>query len=182
MKVFFFQRNIQCVGFFPLKWNPQLKGYSSSMPENLNVFQGLINETVSLDIPLADEVLALLLPRSLPDSWETLVVTLGNSPPQGKLTLDTLKSSLLNEETQWKERDSSFEHKALVTKTPQIEEETILGFPRIIEITLRGGLNPEIKKIFPIIIVVVQIIVKQIVEIRGDTKRMKPLTIRKMTL
>ena len=82
MKVFFFQRNIQCVGFFPLKWNPQLKGYSSSMPENLNVFQGLINETVSLDIPLADDALTLLLLGSLLDTWETLVVTLGNSTPQ----------------------------------------------------------------------------------------------------
>ena len=76
----------------------------------------MINQTISLDIPLVDDVLALLLLGSLPDSWETLVVTLGNSTPQGKLTLDTLKSSLLNEEAIWKERDSNFEDNALGTK------------------------------------------------------------------
>ena len=51
-----------------------------------------------MGIPLVDEVLTLLLLDSLLDSWETLVVILGNSTPQGKLTLDTLKSSFLNEE------------------------------------------------------------------------------------
>ena len=69
-----------------------------SMVEHLNAFQGLINQIVSLEIPLAYEVLALLVLGSLLDSSETHVVTLGNSTPQGKqLTLDTLKSSLLNE-------------------------------------------------------------------------------------
>ena len=49
----------------------------SSMAEHINAFQGLTNQTTSLEVPLADEVLALLLLGSLPDSWETLVVTLG---------------------------------------------------------------------------------------------------------
>ena len=58
-----------------------------SMVEHLNVFEGFINETVSLDMPLADEVLALLLLLgSLLGSWETLMVILVNSTPQGKLT------------------------------------------------------------------------------------------------
>ena len=35
----------------------------------------------------ADEVLALLLLRSLSDIRETLVVTLGNSEPEGKLPI-----------------------------------------------------------------------------------------------
>ena len=48
----------------------------SSMVEHVNVFQDVINQTVSLDIPLLAEVLALLLLGSIPDSWETLVVTL----------------------------------------------------------------------------------------------------------
>ena len=51
----------------------------SSMAEHMNAFQGLINQTTSLEIPLTDEVLALLLLGSLPDSWEMLVVTLGNA-------------------------------------------------------------------------------------------------------
>ena len=45
----------------------------SSMAEHMNAFQGLINQTTSLEVPLADEILALLLLESLPDSWETLL-------------------------------------------------------------------------------------------------------------
>ena len=56
----------------------------SSMGGHLNTFQGLINQTTSLEVPLVDEVLALLLLGTPPYSWEMLVVTLGNSSPQGK--------------------------------------------------------------------------------------------------
>ena len=71
------------------------------MVEHLNAFHGLINQMASLEVPLAYEVLALLLLSFLLDSLETLVVTLGNTTPQGKqLILDMLKSSLLSEEVQ----------------------------------------------------------------------------------
>ena len=40
----------------------------SRMAEHLNAFQGLINQTTSLEVPLADEVLALLLLGSLSDN------------------------------------------------------------------------------------------------------------------
>ena len=56
----------------------------SSMAEHLNAFQGVINHTTSLEVPLANEVLALLLLGSLPDSLEMLMVTLGNVGPQEK--------------------------------------------------------------------------------------------------
>ena len=88
-----------------------------SMAEHLNAFQGLINETTSLEVLLADEVLALLLLGSLPDNWETLVVTLGNVGPQGKqLSLEMVKSSLLNEEARRKDIESISDSKALVTE------------------------------------------------------------------
>ena len=70
----------------------------SSIAEHLNSFQGHVSQTISLEIPLAHEVLTLLLLGSLPDSWETLVVTLGMTTQYKKLTLDSLKSSLLHEE------------------------------------------------------------------------------------
>ena len=57
---------------------------NSSMAEHLNAFEGLLNQNTSLEVPLADEVLALLLLGSLLDSWVTLVVTLINVAPQGK--------------------------------------------------------------------------------------------------
>ena len=59
------------------------------MVEHMNVFQRLINQSVSLDIPLADKVLVLLLLGVHPNSWDTLMMTLGNSILEGKLTLDT---------------------------------------------------------------------------------------------
>ena len=89
----------------------------SSMAEHMNAFQGLINQTTSLEVPLADEVLALLLLGSLPDSWETLVVTLGNAGPEGKhLSLEKVTSSLLNEEARRKEKEAISDSKGLVTK------------------------------------------------------------------
>ena len=71
------------------------------MVEHLNAFQGL----------------AFLLLGSLPDNWETLVVTLGNAVPQGKsLSLEMMKSSLLNEEARRKGKESIFDHKVLFTE------------------------------------------------------------------
>ena len=45
----------------------------SSMVEHLNIFQGLISQIVSLDIPLENEVFTLLLLGSLPYSWKPLL-------------------------------------------------------------------------------------------------------------
>jgi hypothetical protein len=56
----------------------------SSMAEHINAFQGLMNQTTSLEVPLANEVLALLWLGSLLDNWEMLVVTLGNVGLEGK--------------------------------------------------------------------------------------------------
>ena len=79
----------------------------SSIAEHINAFQGPMNQTTTLEVPHTDEVFTLLLLGSLPDSWETLVVTLGNAGPQGKhLSLEQVKSSLLNEETRQKDRES----------------------------------------------------------------------------
>ena len=92
----------------------------SSIEEHINAFQGLMNQTTSLEVPLADEVLALFLLGSLLDSWETLIVTLGNAGPKGKhLSLEQVKSSLMNDEACRKDKESITEHKALVTEGDQ---------------------------------------------------------------
>ena len=71
----------------------------SNMAEHMNAFQGFINQTTSLEVPQADEVLMLLLLGSLLNSWETLVITLANAGTKGKhLLLARVKSSLLDEE------------------------------------------------------------------------------------
>ncbi|CAL1402705.1 unnamed protein product [Linum trigynum] len=50
----------------------------------------------------------------LSDSWETLVVSLSNSAPNGKLTMDIVKDSMLNEEARRKELGIASESHALV--------------------------------------------------------------------
>ena len=51
---------------------------NSSMADHLNAFQGHINQTMSIEVPLADEMLALLLLGSLPDSGESPGDTCGD--------------------------------------------------------------------------------------------------------
>ncbi|VFQ79367.1 unnamed protein product [Cuscuta campestris] len=66
----------------------------------------IMRRLVKLDYKDGHSV-ALLLLSSLPESWETLVVSLSNSAPEGKLTMDVVKSSLLNEEARRRDLSSS---------------------------------------------------------------------------
>ena len=52
---------------------------------------------------LDDETKALLLLSSLPNSWETLVMSLSNSAPDGKLAMSSVKDALFNEESRRKD-------------------------------------------------------------------------------
>ena len=74
-----------------------------SMVVHLNDFQGLINQLSVTKMTLDDELQVLLLLSSLPKSWDTLVVSLSNSAPEGKLTMEGVTSALLNEEIRRKE-------------------------------------------------------------------------------
>ena len=58
---------------------------------------------VAMKLVIDDELQALLLLSSLLDSWETLVVSLSNSAPNGVLQLAMVKDSLLSEETRRKD-------------------------------------------------------------------------------
>jgi hypothetical protein len=68
-----------------------------------------------MNLVLDDELQALLLLSSLPDSWETLVVSLSNSTPNGVLQLAMVKDSLFNEETRRKDMAKD-DAQALVTE------------------------------------------------------------------
>ena len=87
-----------------------------SMIEHLNTFKGLVNQLTKIEMKIEDELQALLLLSSLPESWDTLVVTLSNSAPEGKLTMDTVADSLLNEEARRKERGDSTYHEANIVE------------------------------------------------------------------
>ena len=66
-----------------------------------------MNKLVAMKMNIYDEKQASLLLSSLPDSWETLVVTISNSTPDEILTMENVKYSLLNEESRRKEKCES---------------------------------------------------------------------------
>ena len=67
--------------------------------DHVKAFQGIINQLSSMGISFEDEVRALLLLGSLPDTWETLKVTLCNSARNSVVTWNLVKTKILNEET-----------------------------------------------------------------------------------
>lgn len=77
---------------------------NQSMSKHLSNFQDMVNQLASAKITFEDEILALLLMGTLPDSFETLVITLSNSAPGGKISLESVKEALMNEEVRRKEK------------------------------------------------------------------------------
>ena len=59
-----------------------------NITEHTSEFQGLVDQLTTIKIILDDELQALLLLSSLPNSWETLVVSVNNSMSKEKLILD----------------------------------------------------------------------------------------------
>ena len=64
----------------------------------LNEFQSVVNQLLSMKISPEDELQALLLLSSLPDSWKTLMVSLSNLTPKDIMSMSFVTSSLLNKE------------------------------------------------------------------------------------
>uniref|UniRef100_A0A2N9FPX7 Integrase catalytic domain-containing protein n=1 Tax=Fagus sylvatica TaxID=28930 RepID=A0A2N9FPX7_FAGSY len=86
-----------------------------SVAEHLSEFQDLVNQLTRMNLVVDDKLQALLLLSSLLDSWETLVVSLSNSTPNGVLQLAMVKDSLFNEETRRKDMGKD-DAQALVTE------------------------------------------------------------------
>lgn len=88
-----------------------------SVAEHLNDFEGLIAQLTTTGLVLDDETQACLLLGSLPDSWDTLVVSLTNSAPKGTVTMSMVKNRLFNEELRRRDAAStSTGNQALVTE------------------------------------------------------------------
>ena len=86
-----------------------------SVAEHLNDFEGLVTQLISAGLTLEDEMQACLLLGSLPDSWDTLVVSLSNSAPEGKVSLSMVRNSIFNEEIRRRDVARNETH-ALVTE------------------------------------------------------------------
>ena len=67
-----------------------------------------------MKLELDDEVQTLLLLSSLLDSWETLVVSLSNSAPNGVINVNMVKDNIFNKDARRKELCISSNTEALV--------------------------------------------------------------------
>ena len=101
-----------------------------NVTEHLSDFQGLVNQLNTMKMVLDDELQALLLLSLLPDTWDTLVVTLSNSVPQGKITLDVVKDRMLNEESRRKDASVSFDSEALVFERKEQRGRSQFRYPQ----------------------------------------------------
>ncbi|GKB76256.1 putative RNA-directed DNA polymerase [Tanacetum coccineum] len=102
---------------FLIKQMMRLK-YTDGSPitDHLNVFQGIINQLAGMGIKFEDEIQGLWLLGTLPDTWETFRTSLSNSAPDGVITMELAKGSILNEETRRKSQGSSSQSDVLVTE------------------------------------------------------------------
>ncbi|RDX79957.1 hypothetical protein CR513_39555, partial [Mucuna pruriens] len=88
----------------------------TSLSDHLNEFQGIIDQMSRMGIKFEDEILGLLLLNSLPESWETFKVSITNSTPNGVVSLQMVKGSVLNKEMRRKTQGSSSQSEVLVTE------------------------------------------------------------------
>ena len=74
---------------------------SENALEHLSAFTGVLSQLQDSGLPPFDDKLkAIILLMTLPDSWETLVVSVSNNP---NLTFDGVRDSILNEEIRRKD-------------------------------------------------------------------------------
>ena len=103
-----------------------------------------MNKLVVMKMNIDDEMQASLLLSSLPDSWETLVVTVSNSTPNGILTIESVKDSLMNEEVRRKEKGESSSKVLVHEKQERREKPKGMGEVKTeILIILEEDPNPE---------------------------------------
>ncbi|GAA0145953.1 hypothetical protein LIER_06020 [Lithospermum erythrorhizon] len=70
----------------------------TSLTEHLNQLEHIFNQLTAMGVDFNDEVQALWILGSLPDSWETLSVSLSASAPDGTISKEMVSNTILNEE------------------------------------------------------------------------------------
>ena len=75
---------------------------------NLNEFNTSINQLSTVGIEFDDEVRALILLASLPNSWEAMRMAVSNSADKRKLKYDDIRDLILSEEV--RKRDANIDN------------------------------------------------------------------------
>ncbi|KAM0013352.1 putative ubiquitinyl hydrolase 1 [Helianthus debilis subsp. tardiflorus] len=92
----------------------------TSMSDHLNIFWGIINQLSEIGVTIDEEVQGLLLLGTLPNSWETLGTSLLNSTPNGVISMELAKNSVLNEEMRRKSQGSTLRSESLAAAEPHL--------------------------------------------------------------
>ena len=73
---------------------------SEGMPvaDHINEFNMIVSQLNSVEIDFEDEVRALILLSSLPDSWNTAVAAISNSSRSTSFTFDGVRDLILSED------------------------------------------------------------------------------------
>ena len=88
----------------------------TSIADHVSEFQSSLTQLLGMGVILDDEIVGLWLLATLPDSWETLRISLINSAPSGIVTLEIAKNGVLNEEVRRRPQGSSSQSEILVTE------------------------------------------------------------------
>ncbi|KAG6431267.1 hypothetical protein SASPL_109345 [Salvia splendens] len=88
----------------------------TSIADHVSEFQSSLTQLLGMGVTLDDEIVGLWLLATLPDSWETLRISLINSAPSGIVTLEIAKNGVLNEEVRRRSQGSSSQSEVLVTE------------------------------------------------------------------
>jgi hypothetical protein len=86
-----------------------------------------MNQLSAMGIKFDDEIQGLFLLGSLPDSWETFRMSLSNSAADGVLSMDLVKSSILNEEMRRMSQDSLSQSDVIVAESRGRNKNRYLG-------------------------------------------------------
>ena len=89
---------------------------NKSVLDHLNEFQGCFDQLSSMGINFEEEVLSLWLLNTLPESWETFRVTLASAAPKGGMTMELVKSGILNEEMRRRTQGATSNMEAFVAE------------------------------------------------------------------
>ena len=94
----------------------------------------MIAQLLVADLSLDDETRACLLLGSLPDIWNTLVVSLGNLALEGKVTLAMVRNSLFNEEIRRKDFLDNDTHALVIENRGRSKSRGPFGLKRQIQV------------------------------------------------
>ncbi|KAG6639444.1 hypothetical protein CIPAW_10G100900 [Carya illinoinensis] len=75
----------------------------TSVAQHLNDFNTITNQLSSVEIEFDDEIRALILLASLPNSWEAMRMAVSNSAGKSKLKYDDIRDLILAEEVRKKD-------------------------------------------------------------------------------